>query len=220
MVSFPTIVTLALSASIAFALPRRSTTCNIPKTKPSLPSNETSICIPDGQSVHTVALGVGYQNYTCSSAGTYSSIGAVAELVDITHLSKLGECSDITATTYDAWNSTSTTPEEFVKHLRRYPVLAQHYFIKNPSGSGLSPFFDARSVTGNPDKYAMVSKSGDVPAPSGSQDVDWLQLTAVQGELAKTIMRLETKYGQPQPSCVPGSEDISVKYTAQYYFLD
>lgn len=55
-------------------------------------------------------------------------------------------------------------------------------------------------MTGNPDKYAMVSKSGDVPAPSGSQDVDWLQLTAVQGELAKTIMRLETKYGQPQPS--------------------
>ena len=46
----------------------------------------------------------------------------------------------------------------------------------------------------------MVSKSGDVPAPSGSQDVDWLQLTTVQGELAKTIMRLETKYGQPQPS--------------------
>ena len=46
----------------------------------------------------------------------------------------------------------------------------------------------------------MVSKSGDVPAPSGSQDVYWLQLTAVQGELAKTIMRLETKYGQPQPS--------------------
>ena len=80
------------------------------------------------------------------------------------------------------------------------------------------------------------AKVGDLPAPTGPSDIDWLQVKNVQGELATTLYRVDTKAGQPPSSvcthcypkksevnvgilqCTAGST-ISVKYTAKYWLL-
>ena len=62
--------------------------------------------------------------------------------------------------------------------------------------------FDARSTShkGDPNAYVLANKTGDLLSPAGTQDVDWLQLTGVQGNLAKTVLRIDTQYGQPPSS--------------------
>ena len=84
-----------------------------------------------------------------------------------------------------------------------YPVLGQHYFVTNPfTGSGVSPTFDFRAASreGDPNAFVIANKTGDIPAPTGSQDVDWLELTGAIGDLAKHVFRLDTKAGQPPSS--------------------
>lgn len=82
------------------------------------------------------------------------------------------------------------------------PLLGAHYFVTSPSGTGLSPVWDFRgaSAKGNPNAFVLAAKVGDLPAPTGSQDVDWLQLKNVTGELATSIYRVNTKGGQPPAS--------------------
>ena len=65
-------------------------------------------------------------------------------------------------------------------------------------------------MKGNPNAFVLANKTGDVPAPTGSQDVDWLQLTGAEGSLAKTVFRLNTKAGQP-PSSVSSAVLFSVR---------
>jgi len=75
-----------------------------------LPSNQTVIVAPN-TAANYVAVGVGNQNYTCTSAGTYSSIGAVAMLFDITTLYGTSKFSTIQECVHDAWvNNPSTNP--------------------------------------------------------------------------------------------------------------
>ena len=44
------------------------------------------------------------------------------------------------------------------------------------------------------------AKAGDLPAPTGPSNIDWLQVKNVQGELANTLYRVDTKGGQPPSS--------------------
>lgn len=172
------------------------------------------------------------------------NIGAVAELLDISCLYKnsiaFEAAEDIAFTVFN--ESESVTVQEVITTLGScFDVLGQHYFVPNPfTGSGNSPVFDFRAASekGNPNAYVLANKTGDVPAPTGKQDVDWLQLVQAQGQLAKHVFRLETKAGQPPSSvsstpislphkrllpallmndqCTPGSPLISVKYAAKY----
>lgn len=60
--------------------------------------------------------------------------------------------------------------------------------------------FRAASAKGNPNAFVLAAKVGDIPAPTGKQDIDWLQLNNVSGSLATTVYRTDTRGGQPPAS--------------------
>jgi len=70
-----------------------------------------------------------------------------------------------------------------------YPLLGSHFFINATSGSGISPVWDFRgaSAKGNPDAFTLAAEGASIPAPTGPQDVDWVQLKSVSGALATEV---------------------------------
>lgn len=107
----------------------------------------------------------------------------------------------LTTDAFDIFNaSTAITVNDVIKDLGgSFVVLGQHYFVTNPfTGSGVSPTFDFRAASkkGEADAFVIANKTGDLPAPTGSQDVDWLELTGAIGDLAKHVFRIDTKAGQ------------------------
>jgi len=214
-----------LLASLASATPViKFTGCNVQSANPNLPSGQTALTVPPGEVVENIALGVGVQNYTCSSTGTFTSVGAVAELLDISCLFGTSIFSDLTTDAFDIFNASKLiTVDDVINALGGFSiVLGQHYFVTNPfTGSGVSPTFDFRAASkkGDPNAFVIANKTGDIAAPTGPQDIDWLELTGAIGDLAKHIFRIDTKAGQPPSSCTPGAA-ISVKYTAQYWFYN
>jgi len=100
-------------------------------------------------------------------------------------------------------------------------VLGQHFFL---AGSGnppqLEPVWDFRaSIKGDPNAFVVASVIGDLKAPTGPGDVDWLELNKVSGDLADFVFRVETKAGQPPASCSAGDAPISVKFATQYWLM-
>lgn len=84
--------------------------------------------------------------------------------------------------------------------------LAQHYFVPNPTtgGQGLSPKWDFTSsgkFAGNADAFVVAKGVGSLPSPDDpSKDVAWLEVQAVQGEIADVVFRTDTVGGQPPSS--------------------
>lgn len=141
--------------------------------------------------------------------------------------------------------SASETTQDLIKMLGNDPlVLGQHYFVGNGTnpatgGQAISPVWDFRSngEKGNPEAMIVASRVGDIPAPTGPQDIDWLQLKKVSGGLADQVFRVDTKSGQPPKSvsgvdlcplrfgwsliyvylqCKDRAPMLSVKYTTKY----
>jgi hypothetical protein len=106
-------------------------------------------------------------------------------------------------------------------------------------GTGISPVwnFASAALAGHADAFVLAAKVGDVPAPTGPPDVDWLSLNRVDGNLAKQVFRVATVGGLPPSSvrllynwranenrwltfgrlqCKPGTPPISVKYASTY----
>lgn len=209
--SFTLFVVLMLSIAFGFSTPL--------STNPKSACSTTAIqlTVPAGQTVLTqptttpsfVFLGVGVQNYTCSSASTYVFVslvsvhrmwidssyrtdGAVAELFDISCLTKspylFNNSQDLA---YTIWSRAPALPV-----LKSLPVgdflnlcnglsVGEHYFT--PVGTGMAPIWDLRRT--NPSAFVVGAKVGDLKAPTGPNDVDWLQLNGVplngvQGKLA------------------------------------
>jgi hypothetical protein len=203
----------------------------------SLPGNQTTLAVPAGQKPINIALGIGTQNYTCSSAGTYtyvisfsliamrehrmtdmilsnSSAGAVAKFFDISCLVGTPGFARIQD---DIMNLPKPIRDGIVNAAARTPLLiAEHYFITNPiTGSGISPKF-AQSANGG-STYVTVAKAGNVPSPQGSANIDWLQLKQIDGTWAQTVFRVDTKAGQPPASCNPNNTSVfTVPYAAKY----
>ena len=107
------------------------------------------------------------------------SVGAVAELLDLSCVygTPLFDALEIAA--FALFNADkSITVDDVISALgSSYPVLGQHYFVTNPfTGSGVSPTFDFRAASreGDPNAFVIANKTGDIPAPTDSQDVDWL----------------------------------------------
>jgi len=223
---FAALALTLLSATVAFALPSaRSSGCSLTKAILSLPTGQSILVAPSTPTPHYIGIGVGVQNYTCTSGGNYTNVGAVAELFDVSCLNP-SSYDEFTQLAFDAWKDASKelTAADLITDLAFIDpkvVLGQHYFITNPiTGSGLSPKWDFTSASekGHPDAFAVGAKVGDLPAPTDpATNIDWLQLKVVQGDLATQIYRVETKGGQPPSSCTPGSAEISVKYTSQYW---
>jgi len=203
---FTLISTSLLAVASTLAAPARLVGCPVTQATLPLPTNQTVITTPTDAAVFAVGLGVGVQNYTCTN-GAFTSIGAVADLFDISCL-----------VNRPGFSANEAEAARRPGALR----LGKHYFITNPlTGTGISPKFDFTqdSQKGNANAFTTVKKFGGIPAPTGAKDVDWLELTSIQGDLAKYVFRINTRAGQPPSSCTTAGQVISVPYTAQYWFL-
>ncbi|VDB88883.1 unnamed protein product [Peniophora sp. CBMAI 1063] len=194
--------------ALATASPRNTpdlddlpTGCSVPASalKDLLPARQTELTAPSSPPSF-VALGVDVQNYACSSTGTYTNTGEVAELYDI---SCVADKSKQTDEEYKKWATSLQTVQYLIKDTGKQPsVLGQLPFIPNPSpGRANIPKFDFTSnrIAGNSKAYAVSTRVGDIAAPSGLGNVDWQQY---------------------KRSCTPGkSADVDVKYTTQYYLF-
>ena len=99
------------------------------------------------------------------------------------------------------------TPQEVIAALANLDspfILGQHYYVVNPvTGYGISPKWDFTSAieAGHPDAFVVGARTGDVPAPTDPQkNIDWLSVSAVEGDLADQIFRIQTRGGQPPTS--------------------
>ncbi|KAJ7062682.1 hypothetical protein C8F01DRAFT_1023734 [Mycena amicta] len=210
----------ALSAAVAVSagpLKFATRACDTSSiTMDDLPAGQTQLVAPTTAPIY-VLLGVGIQNYTCSSAGAYSSIGAVASLFDISCVDG-ADYADIQTTAYDDWTAASATVANSIGASVGAPdLLGFHYFVTAASGTGISPKWDLTTSTNDASSFVIGAKVGDIAAPSDpSVNVDWLALNGASGSLASKIFRIDTVGGQPPTSCTVGSDPISVKYTAKY----
>lgn len=137
----------------------------------------------------------------------HRSAGAVAQLIDISHLYGTPEFSRIQVDAYDFWSkflNINPFESQLIDQLNgKFGfILGQHYFINGSTGA-LSPKFDFTSSgpnKGNPEAFVVAAKAGDLPAPDTQRDVDWLRLNGTSGELATEVIREDTQGGQPPSS--------------------
>ncbi|KAJ7119947.1 hypothetical protein C8R43DRAFT_1112426 [Mycena crocata] len=213
-----------LLASAAPAFPGKGgNCCDTSAAVMDLPAGQTAIVAPSTAPLF-VSLGVGIQNYTCSSSTLkYTSTGAVASIFDISCLDKTPAFANIQTIAFKAWNAAPASISASVigSKIAAPALLGQHYFVTSPSGTGISPKWDFTSTgkfAGNTTAFVLAAKAANLTAPTNpATNVDWLALNNVQGSLASKIFRIDTVGGQPPTSCVAGSADITVKYTAKYF---
>ncbi len=87
-------------------------------------------------------------------------------------------------------------------------VEGQHYFVKQ--NGQLVPVWDLRSSgenAGNPNAIVFAQKVENAPSPDGPDNVDWVELKKLSGDLSNLVYRVDTVKGQP-PSTVSSSPDI------------
>ncbi|KAI9443419.1 hypothetical protein H4582DRAFT_2072465 [Lactarius indigo] len=223
---------LALSAPLLLAtavfaeLSRRQCSSNVPASAMNLPPNQQQLVAPT-DAPNFVVVGVGNQNYTCAESGAWTSSGAIAQVFDITSLYPGFEFSIIQEDTYIDWlnfpGNDPCDPNLAQQLENKYGIMlyGRHYIIENPDGD-LSSIWDFRPsglTPGNPNAFVVAEVTGDIPAPTGYLDLDWLELEGVSGQLASTIFRVYTKGGGLLPeSCEPGYPGVTAKFTAQYWF--
>jgi hypothetical protein len=223
MFTFLSLVSLLL-ATPALAAPLQSASCDISTITLHLPADQSLLVAPTS-APSFIVLGVGVQNYTCSPSSTYTSVhlhhslifqslfnrtyrstGAVAELFDISCLTETPDFATIQDTAYaslpaDPPYATSAEVISLMQELKLSTILGQHYFVPTPTTHiGISPNWDFTSsgpTAGNLNAFVIAAKVASIPAPTGSNDVDWVSLTSVQGELATQVFRTDTKGGQP-----------------------
>jgi len=210
---------LAISQHVSAVPTPRDFDCSTSADVLDLSPWQTQLFVPPGEKPAYVTVGAGFQNYTCSSTtGLYTSIGAIAAIVDVSCVYGTPAFANIT----DVAFAELTTPSDLEQAIADSSIaglLGIHTYVTTESG--ISPKFDFSEYSKPNDPYAFVIAStiGDIPAPTGSpNDVDWLELTNIEGDLARTIFRVQTKGGQPPAYCSPGSPDISVPFAAQYWF--
>jgi len=192
--------------------------CDVTGAQIQLPPDQTALSVPAGQTPRFVTLGVGVQNYSCSSTGTFTSTGALATLFDV---SCLAGYPDVLAEIPEIVEDANGSIAGLTKLLGRTPLkLGQHLFIINPvTNSGIVPRFDFSSSQHDSNAFVDATKTGGIPAPNDpANNVDWLQLTGFLGDLAKTVFRVNTNGGQPATSCAQG-QTASIPYAAIYWFF-
>lgn len=215
-------VLLAVHAfGVALGTPVSRTECSAATKILTVPSSTygTPLAIPVGDPKF-VAVSAGVQNYTCSAASTYtsvvarehipnatdlhcSSVGAVAELFDLSCISQ-GDLDAVTALVWHAWNDapeeqTISAVVDSAGVLDPLVALGQHYFVADPSGSGIAPKWSWYSA--GPNAFVVGAQTGEIPAPTDPQvNVDWVSLQNVEGDLADQVFEVQTWGGQPPAS--------------------
>lgn len=115
------------------------------------------------------------------------SVGAKAIIYDIScftpNSQKFKTIQDLA---YEKWIgtfSTSVTPLPFLEPL---VIRVGNHFSQN-SSTGIKPVWDYRKSVKNPEAYVVGDVVVEVPSPSGSKNVNWLQLKGVLGLLASRV---------------------------------
>ncbi|EKM57506.1 uncharacterized protein PHACADRAFT_91054 [Phanerochaete carnosa HHB-10118-sp] len=190
------------------------------------------IAPPSNLTFNFVGLGFGVQNYTCTQNNNFTNVGAVAELIDVSCLINSTRFDQLPQLIFDSWNTTdeATSIQDFIAASNSFnppDILAQHFFVPNPSGAGsVSPEWNFESL-GNrkfqnqPNAFVVAIGKASIPAPNKVQDVNWLDVVNIGGQaggqIADEVLRTSTVGGQPPPTCEFGqSQDISVKYASFY----
>ena len=144
----------------------------------------------------------------CASRST----GAVAQLYDISCLYQASPTlfQTIQQPLYEAWaNMTSDVTVQQITAilpalLSPDVVLADHYFVPNPSGTGLSPMWDMRATKrfqGNQNAFMLGKSDGTVASPvDPSLNINWLRVAEASGDAADEVYRIDTLGGQPPTS--------------------
>lgn len=81
-------------------------------------------------------------------------------------------------------------------------ILGQHYFTEDEAG-GLSPVWDSRAIPqfeGVDDAVFVGKVVGNTSDADPTQNVSWLHLVKVSGDLADEVYRIFTVGGVPPPS--------------------
>lgn len=230
--SFPwTIVMLVLALLslslplIGFAAPRhhgRDTGISGTQLQNLFPPNAT-LGLPTSNA-NFLALGCGVQNYTCTSAGTYSwvmvacglstitkmlgrSTGALANLYDISTLFGSEEFTSAPNCGLEIWSADQGETNPFNSQLDTLinsnfgiPKLGIHQF-DNFNGTA-DPAFDFTESQNNANDFMIAVKTAQVSPPSDpSANVAWLALSNVSGSLSSGGYRVFTAGGE-QPSSV------------------
>jgi len=83
-------------------------------------------------------------------------------------------------------------------------IQADHYFIPNPSGTGIAPLWDFRNTKrfhGKEDAFFVGAGVASVAAPTDPSDnINWLRITSILGGFADEVYRIDTIGGQPPTS--------------------
>ncbi|KAJ7823699.1 hypothetical protein B0H14DRAFT_3729796 [Mycena olivaceomarginata] len=217
-------------------LVRKDEDCDTSNAGINLPANQTALVAPATAPLF-ILLGVGIPKLHLlwhylrvrlmlllregARLNIPSSIGAVASLFDISCLYP-EEFETVQTTAFNIWENA-------------YPRRARHRHrgSRRCSQPGRVPLLcdlplrhrhlaqmglHLRKIRRERQRVRPRRQTGDILAPTDhATNIDWLQLTAVQGELASGIFRVDTVGGQPPTSCVAGDAPVSVKYTSKYY---
>lgn len=235
MVAIPTVLSTVAGSfcSMVPGLCTQSGSCDLSSTSMPLSLDQQSALGLPTTPLSAIGLGFGVQNYTCSADNVFVSAGALAEVFDISCAvsNDPGVLSTIHTDLFNFWNSSQagdTTIQQLIDQLPSTDgaptIQGQHYFNSNASApGGISPVWDFRAIpsfAGNDDAVFIGEIVGNVSDPNPTQNVSWLHLVKVSGDIADEIYRILTVSGVPPSSCVSGTtQDISVKYVSHYWIF-
>lgn len=139
-------------------------------------------------------------------------------MYDISCLYGTSEFSTIQSDSYNYWNSYwSFDPFDpgYSQELKYHYDIApfgEYYFVEQ-NGS-LIPVWDlthTEPYAGNPDAIVYAQKVNSVPSPDGPDNVAWVELKKLSGDLANGIYRVDTVQGQPLSTVRP-SLDVCLSF--------
>ncbi|EKM50318.1 uncharacterized protein PHACADRAFT_214018 [Phanerochaete carnosa HHB-10118-sp] len=185
-----------------------------------------------------VALSVGTQNYTCGDDGTWSPIGAITELYDISCIPQ-EEHANFTTMIADMWeNSPNTwTSEDIVLSTEAAngpTALGMHYWISDPNNATSGKIFAKwdfgmsrmMEVTDMNTAFVVCSETDVVPDPINPVlNSAWLYEPVLyvdgqkDGQLADQVYRFNSNGGSaPNTTCRANFDFLQVKSTLNFWF--
>ncbi|KAH9808884.1 hypothetical protein DFH28DRAFT_597567 [Melampsora americana] len=219
-----TISSIILAGVSSFPLDGFHSVCN-PHSQsplhhvPEFPENacDYNLTIPNGLTLRYLAVGLGTQNYTCSTSSgtpTWNLLGAMAQLRDISDT-----LEDPVLIANAVINQKAQTA------LEPYKPIAKHYFIPHKPLAAPAFFFlpDQELCSDfSEEDFVIVSKIGSMPSPNDptKRNVPWLALKTIQGDIARMVLRTNTHLGVEPSSddCLKDGEEANMPYSALYWF--
>ncbi|KAL4784414.1 hypothetical protein BJX76DRAFT_219447 [Aspergillus varians] len=186
----------------------------------------------DGLSLKSITLGRGTQNYTCASATNTTkpvATGATATLFDASCIAALDTDNSDTSKTQSLLHilpdvlrpiplSSTDLLANILNRLTNQNLdIGRHYFTADGT-----PFFDLRGWNSSDSDWIAAKMEDDMAAPARpgygiTKDVPWLKLTHVDGGL-REVYRVHTSGGSAPATCEGMPEELTVDYTAEYWF--